>query len=50
MNTQKVLSDTNNLLYIVVLKIYPKCYTNLGKEEKESKDKSLVRTYRILIL
>ena len=27
-----------------------KCYTNLGKEEKESKDKSLVRTYRILIL
>lgn len=27
-----------------------KCYTNLGKEEKESKDKSLVRTYRILNL
>ena len=27
-----------------------KCYTNLGKEEKESKDKSLVGTYRILNL
>ena len=38
------------MVLFLKLKSILKCYTNLGKEEKESKDKNLVRTYRILII